>query len=71
LSTGQRKKLSFIKLCCISYPCWILDEPTLGLDKKTIIILQKIFHKHRKLGGTVLIATHINIKQYKPFIIRL
>lgn len=62
LSLGQRKRLSLAKLLLKENIIWLLDEPTLGLDKKSIHFLEDLIECHRNRGGIILISTHSNIK---------
>jgi heme exporter protein A len=61
LSTGQKKRIQLLYFWYRFYPIWILDEPTIGLDIKSILILQKWIYNHSKNGGIIIIATHTNI----------
>ena len=62
LSQGQKKKIALTKLLLTSCSLWILDEPFNSLDKESIEILKKLFLSHKKKGGVVLFASHIDIK---------
>ena len=37
---------------------WLLDEPTVGLDRDAIRLLEGLIAKHRADGGLVVLATH-------------
>lgn len=62
LSKGQKKKIALTKLLLTNCSLWILDEPFNSLDKESIEILKKLFLSHKKNGGVVLFASHIDIK---------
>ena len=62
LSEGQKKKIALTKLLLINCSLWILDEPFNSLDKESVEILKKLFLSHKKNGGVVLFASHIDIK---------
>jgi len=62
LSQGQKKKIALTKLLLTNCSLWILDEPFNSLDKESIEILKKLFLSHKKNGGVVLFASHIDIK---------
>ena len=62
LSQGQKKKIALTKLLLINCSLWILDEPFNSLDKESIEILKKLFLSHKKNGGVILFASHIDIK---------
>ena len=58
LSAGQRKRLNLTRLCAITAPLWILDEPANSLDKASSEILYDLIKTHQKEGGILAIATH-------------
>ena len=62
LSQGQKKKIALTKLLLTNCSLWILDEPFNSLDIESIEILKKLFLSHKKNGGVVLFASHIDIK---------
>ena len=62
LSQGQKKKIALTKLLLTNCSLWILDEPFNSLDKESIEILKKLFLSHKKNGGVILFASHIDIK---------
>jgi heme exporter protein A len=40
-------------------PLWLLDEPTLGLDRAAVERLAIAIARHRATGGRVVAATHV------------
>ena len=50
------------KLLLTDCSLWILDEPFNSLDKESTEILKKLFLSHKKKGGVVLLASHIDVK---------
>ena len=54
--------MALTKLLLINCNLWILDEPFNSLDKESIEILKKLFLSHKKNGGVILFASHIDIK---------
>jgi heme exporter protein A len=60
LSLGQLRRLLLSTFLTISKPIWILDEPLIGLDFKSIELFQRILQNHRKHGGVLLIISHTN-----------
>uniref|UniRef100_A0A0D6R7B9 ABC transporter domain-containing protein n=1 Tax=Araucaria cunninghamii TaxID=56994 RepID=A0A0D6R7B9_ARACU len=62
LSVGQRKRLQLARLLAIPRPIWLLDEPSVGLDREGVKLLEYIMAEHRRKGGIVFVATHIPIK---------
>ncbi|GLJ34577.1 hypothetical protein SUGI_0695460 [Cryptomeria japonica] len=62
LSVGQRKRVQLARLLAIPRPIWLLDEPSVGLDKDGVQKLEYIMEEHRRKGGMVFVATHVPIK---------
>jgi heme exporter protein A len=58
LSAGQRRRLALARLVLSRAPLWLLDEPTLGLDARSVDRLAGIVAAHRRGGGLVVAATH-------------
>ena len=58
LSAGQRRRLALSRLHCAQRPVWLLDEPDVGLDSASRIILQNQITRHLDEGGIALMATH-------------
>ena len=61
LSAGQKRRLSLARLLLTDKPIWLLDEPTVSLDKKSMEEFSKILKNHLEVGGAAVIATHIDI----------
>lgn len=61
LSLGQRKRVLLSKMILANRLIWVLDEPTIGLDKNWIVILYSLIEKHRNNGGIIIFATHTQI----------
>lgn len=58
LSSGQRRRLSLARLVASPAELWLLDEPTVGLDRDAIALLEGMIAGHRAAGGMAVIATH-------------
>ncbi len=58
LSYGERKKLELIRLIIEQKKLWVLDEPYLGLDQKTIKILNQTIINHLDLDGMIIFTSH-------------
>jgi len=61
LSAGQRRRLALTRLVAAPAPIWLLDEPTSTLDRDNQLRLERLISEHRRLGGRVIIATHVPI----------
>ena len=61
LSEGQRRRLALSRLVAVARPIWLLDEPTVGLDKTALVDLRHEIDAHTKSGGMVIAATHTDL----------
>ncbi len=61
LSHGQRKKVSLTKLLLTNSELWILDEPFNGLDIESTEKTKTMIEDHKKKGGSIILASHINL----------
>jgi len=64
ISSGWQKKIMLAKLLCCPSTIWLLDEPTVNLDKQAKELLFNLVSIKIKDGGMVIIATHDEI--FKP-----
>jgi len=60
LSAGQRRRLALARLALRPADLWLLDEPTVGLDRAGIALLAALVAAHRAAGGMVIAATHVD-----------
>lgn len=58
LSAGQARRLGLARLSLAARPVWLLDEPSVSLDKASLKILADVICDHIKGGGIVIAATH-------------
>jgi heme exporter protein A len=61
LSAGQKRRLSLARLMLADKAIWLLDEPTVSLDKKSMEEFSKILKNHLEAGGAAVVATHIDL----------
>lgn len=61
LSAGQKRRLGLARLLVTGRPVWVLDEPTVSLDKASVELFGDVVRGHLAGGGSVLIATHIDL----------
>jgi heme exporter protein A len=59
LSAGQRRRLALARLLIRESALWLLDEPTLGLDRLSVERFAAMLDTHRARGGVVVAATHL------------
>jgi cobalt/nickel transport system ATP-binding protein len=58
LSNGEKKRVALASVLCLSPDVWLLDEPTAGLDPRSVSWLLDFISQQKKAGKTVIIATH-------------
>lgn len=58
LSSGQRRRLSLLRLLISPRALWLLDEPFANLDDEGRDIVSTLIDGHRQRGGVVLMALH-------------
>ncbi len=58
LSAGQRKRLDLARLSHDPCPIWLLDEPTVTLDREARALLGRVLARHRDQGGLAIVASH-------------
>jgi heme exporter protein A len=61
LSSGQRRRTALACVIAGGASIWLLDEPTVGLDTRSIAGLEAALASHRADGGMVIAATHAPI----------
>ncbi len=61
LSAGQKRRLGLSRLALIDRPLWLLDEPTVSLDKANIEALAGLMRAHLTAGGAIIAATHVDL----------
>lgn len=61
LSAGQKRRLGLARLVVTGRPIWVLDEPTVSLDKTAVALFADAVRAHLAQGGSALIATHIDL----------
>jgi heme exporter protein A len=58
LSAGQKRKLSLMRLFAAPRPIWLLDEPSVSLDRASVTVLGNAVAKHLTDGGIAVVASH-------------
>lgn len=61
LSAGQKRRLGLARMLVTGRPIWMLDEPTVSLDKDAVRMFADAVRSHLGQGGSALIATHIDL----------
>lgn len=61
LSAGQKRRLGLARLMVTGRPVWLLDEPTVSLDRESVALFSAMLRGHLGQGGGAVIATHIDL----------
>ncbi|MEM1129028.1 MAG: heme ABC exporter ATP-binding protein CcmA [Pseudomonadota bacterium] len=61
LSAGQKRRLGLARLLVTGRRIWILDEPTVSLDRASVAQFAAAVKAHCKKGGAAVIATHVDV----------
>ncbi|MCF6445429.1 heme ABC exporter ATP-binding protein CcmA [Nereida sp. MMG025] len=61
LSAGQKRRLGLARLLVTGRPIWVLDEPTVSLDKFSVNLFADRVRTHLASGGAAVLATHIDL----------
>lgn len=61
LSAGQKRRLGLARLLVTGRPIWVMDEPTVSLDRASVGLFVEAVSAHLQAGGSALIATHIDL----------
>lgn len=61
LSAGQKRRLGLARLLVTGRPLWLLDEPTVSLDRESVAIFAAMVEEHLASGGGAVVATHIDL----------
>jgi heme exporter protein A len=59
LSAGQKRRLGLARVLLAERPMWLLDEPTVSLDRAAQVALSRAVDVHIAGGGLVVAATHM------------
>lgn len=62
LSQGQRRRLALARVAATTPELWLLDEPSVGLDRASLAALAGVIQRHRQGGGRVVVATHAELE---------
>ena len=66
LSAGQKRRVAIARLLATQKPVWIVDEPTVGLDKSSVALFTGIIKTFCASGGILIAATHLPLGIAKP-----
>ncbi|SIQ46102.1 heme exporter protein A [Paracoccus thiocyanatus] len=71
LSAGQKRRLGLARLMVTGRPVWLLDEPTVSLDRDSVALFAAMLRAHLDRGGAAVIATHIDLGLHEAEILEL
>ena len=57
-SHGMKQKLVMTAAFVHEPELLVVDEPTVGLDPRSVLTIKEMFRKHAEGGGTVFLSTH-------------
>jgi len=61
LSAGQKRRLGLARLIVARRAVWLLDEPTVSLDRDATAMFVGATRAHLAGGGAAIVATHIDL----------
>ena len=61
LSAGQKRRLNLARILAAPAPLWLLDEPSVALDRAGIKRLEAVIVEHRATGGMIVVSTHADL----------
>lgn len=68
LSAGQKRRLGLARLMLTGRKLWLLDEPTVSLDRRSVARFAEVIDAHLQQGGAALIATHTDLGIKAPIL---
>ncbi len=71
LSSGQKRRTALARILIGDSHLWLLDEPTVGLDRESCADLAQLIDDFRARGGVVVYSTHIDLDVKSPRILNL
>ncbi|AUG55165.1 heme ABC exporter ATP-binding protein CcmA [Thalassospira marina] len=71
LSSGQKRRTALARILIGESDLWLLDEPTVGLDRESCADLARLIDDFRANGGIVVYSTHVDLDIASPRILNL
>ncbi|WP_417825123.1 heme ABC exporter ATP-binding protein CcmA [Thalassospira lucentensis] len=71
LSSGQKRRTALARILIGHADLWLLDEPTVGLDRESSNELAHLIADFRAKGGIVIYSTHIDLAVKEPVLLDL
>lgn len=61
LSAGQKRRLALGRLLVAPATLWLLDEPTVALDRFAVAAIEAAIAEHRRSGGLAVVSSNVPI----------
>jgi len=61
LSAGQKRRCALARLIARPAALWLLDEPTVSLDRDSVANLMTVIAHHRAEGGMCAVSTNVEL----------
>lgn len=61
LSAGQKRRLGLARMLVTGRAIWLMDEPTVSLDRANVKVFAGMIEAHLAGGGIAVLATHIDL----------
>jgi len=71
LSAGQRRRLALARIAAAPANLWLLDEPTVALDRASVAALETAIADHLDGGGIVVLSSNVDIGLVDPVVLRI
>lgn len=71
LSAGQKRRLAIARVVAADKKLWLLDEPTTGLDARSVTQFCGLCEAHRARGGMIVASTHMPLNVQDPAVLDL
>ena len=62
LSAGQKRRLGLARMLVTGCELWVMDEPTVSLDTKSVALFRNALHAHLQGGGAAVLTTHTDLE---------
>jgi heme exporter protein A len=71
LSAGQRRRLALARIAAAPASLWLLDEPTVALDRPSVAVLDTAIADHLDAGGIVVLSSNVDVGLVDPVVLRI
>ena len=62
LSAGQRRRLALARVMACGAALWLLDEPSVALDRESVVAVEAAIVRHREAGGIAVVSTNVGLR---------